>query len=286
MAGLRVSPPRIFPAASRASRPPAEAAGAADAYRQASFVLGDEIDVILRGLNLEGAIAEASRGAKFRNQVVASSLAFWSRSWLARLQALHAVEWGNYMAAFPLVRSAVDYQAAGAAMVQSDAAEWVEWLEDGGIAPAHAEHATEFRLHSYRAAEVIAADEVLASIYRVSSDFAMPHFGATLALVASESTPDRVLVTFGDRDFHVALAELVIGWLAALSSAQLGAATESGVFGVDEPERVERVRDEIHKLLGRRDRCRIEEIERDAERRYLVHNWRRSPGSAAKRLLL
>jgi hypothetical protein len=34
------------------------------------------------------------------------------------------------------------------------------------------------------------------------------------------------------------------------------------------------------------DRCAVEGIERNGERRYLVRNWRRTPGAAAKRILL
>jgi hypothetical protein len=30
----------------------------------------------------------------------------------------------------------------------------------------------------------------------------------------------------------------------------------------------------------------VETIEREGERRYLVQNWRRAPGAAAKRILL
>jgi hypothetical protein len=286
MAKQRVSPPRIFPVATRSSRPPAEATGSADAYRQASFVLGEDVELVLGGLNLEGEIAQASSGSKFRNQLVASGLALWSRSWLSRLQALHAAEWGNYAAAFPLLRAAVDYQAAMGELARTVAAEWEAWLDADGIAPAHDLHAMAFELHPFRSAETLAQDAILGAIYRVTSDLAMPHFGATLMLAGSESTPERVMVTFGDRDFHLGLAELILGWLTELSAHRLRDALDAGIFNVADVERIEAFILDVDRAGGRRDRCRIEHIDRDGQRRYLVHNWRRTPGASAKRLLL
>ena len=213
MSQYRVSPPRVFPDATHAPRPPAEAGGAADAFRQARFVLGPDLDLVLQGLQIEGQIASAAAGAKFRNQVVASVLATWSRSWLCRLQALHATEWGNYAAALPLVRSAVDYQAAQLLLLRTGAEEWVAWLDEGGVGAAPEHHATRFRLHPYRAAEVLAAHELLGPAYRASMDLSMPHFGATLAVAGGDSNAERIAVTFGDRDYHHGFAELVLGWL-------------------------------------------------------------------------
>jgi hypothetical protein len=286
MALPRVSPPRIYPSATRAPKPSVDAAGSVDAHRQAGFVLGDEIEAVLSGLNLEGDLAKAASSSKYRNHVVASQLALWSRAWLARLEALHALEWGNYASAFPLVRSAVDYQAAAAELLATAAAEWNEWLESGGIANAHDAHATEYELHPFRSAETLATHPILGPIYRAASDFAMPHFGATLAIAASDSTPDRVLVTFGDRDFHVGLAELQLGWLLQLSAAQLEAIAGSDAFPVDDQDAIARFRADVDRITARKDRCRIEEHERDNQRRYLVQNWRRSPGASAKRLLV
>lgn len=285
--GYRVSPPRVTPVATRAAKPPAEAAGSADAYRQTTFVLGAEVDAILDGLNLEGAIAEASSGSKYRTQRLVAALGLWSRGWLSRLEALHALEWGNYAAAIALVRAAADYQASALYVLRTDAAEWNEWLEAGGIALAPDQHATEFRLHAFRAAEVLAAHEILGPVYRTTMDLSLSHFGSTLLVAGNESAPDRVLMTFGDRDFHVGLAELNLGWLAQLGIAQVDALTEfEGVFAIPERARIETWRSGATRIVEGRDRCRVEAIERDGEKRYLVHNWRREPRSAAKRLLL
>lgn len=286
-ANFRVSPPRISPAGTRAAKPPVEASGSADAYRQTTFVLGGEVETVLDGLNLEGAVAEASSGAKFRSQKMVAALGLWSRGWLSRLEALHALEWGNYVAAIALVRAAADYQASSLYVLRTGAAEWAEWLEGGGIGLAPDQHATEFRLHAFRAAEVLAAHDILGPVYRTTMDLSLSHFGSTLLVAGNESAADRVLMTFGDRDFHVGLAELNAGWLAQLGMAQLDAVVEfEGVFAIPDKRRIESWRTQASKLVEGRHRCRIETIQREGEKRYLVHNWRREPRSAPKRLLL
>jgi hypothetical protein len=232
MAAPRVSPPRIFPVATGAAKPPLTAPGA-DAYRQTTFVLGPEVEAVLHALNLEGSAAEAASGAKFRNQRTASALLMWSRSWLCRLQALHAVQWGNYAAAIPLVRSAADHLAAQLALLGADASEWQSWVDDDGIANAPADHAMEYRLHAFRSAETLARVPVLGAVYRAATDLSLPHFGAALLVAGSDSTPERVLATFGDRDFHLGLAEMVLGWLHMLAAEHLRAVlTSDGALGV------------------------------------------------------
>lgn len=285
MATPRVAPPRVFPGATRAAKPPSD--GPVDAHRQTSFVLGAEADLVVEGLVTEGSVAEASTGAKLRTQQLVSALGPWSRAWLSRLQALHAVEWGNYVGAVTLIRSAADYQAAQIYLLRQGSAEWLMWLEQGGIALAPEDHATEYRLHAFRAAEVLAAHPILGPLYRTAMDLSMPHFGATLLLAGSESNPERVAITFGDRDFHLGLAELCIGWLLQLHVAQVGALIEfADVFGVQDGVTIENLARRCEEVAARRDRCTVEAVERDGMKRYLVHNWRRRPGSAATRLLL
>jgi len=282
----RVSPPKVFPRATRAAKPPLDAAGSGDAYRQSTFVLLDDIEAVVAGLNFEGQAAEASAGSKFRTHQMASALGLWSRSWLSRLEALHAAEWGNYASAVTLVRAAADYQAGMLYLLRSDAAEWREWLEVGGVGLATDVHATEFRLHAFRAAEVLAAHEVLGRVYRLATDLSLPHFGATLLLAGNDSAPDHLVMTFGDRDYHHGWAQLVTGWLLELGSAQCEELREfEGTFAAvgDEATRWAASASEAAK---RADRCRIEVIEREGERRYLVHNWRREPRSAARKILL
>lgn len=260
---------------------------AADAYRQLSFVLGAEVALALEGLAAEGQVAEASADARHRTLVLAAALGQWSRGWLSRQQALHAVQWGNYAAALPLIRAAADYLAAEVALLRSGAREWQEWLEGGGIGQAPAEHAAEFRLHAFRSAESLAALPELGAVYRAATDLALPHFGATLLLAGNDSTPERVLMTFGDRDFHLGLAELTMGFLVTLGALQCDVLREfGGVFNVADAGELERVSTRGREAAGRRERCRVEQIERDGEVRYLVSNWRRQAGGAPKRVLL
>jgi hypothetical protein len=275
----------VFPVATGASRPPGDAAGSGDAYRQTSFVLSAEVELVIDGLNAEGRVAEASAGARFRNQQVASALGLWSRSWLCRLEALHALQWGNYAAATPLVRAAADHAAAMVALLGTGAAEWEEWLEAGGISISAEQHATEFRMHAFRSGETLAAHPILGPVYRLTTDLSLSHFGSTLLVAGSESAPDHVSMTFGDRDFHMGMAELHLGWLSEVGIAHLEAVGEfEGVFGgagegAGWLEKAQR-------LVADRSRCRVEQVDLDGERRYLVHNWRREPRSAPKRILL
>lgn len=283
---MRVSPPRISTGVHGAVRPPA-GSPAADAHRQAGFVLDPEIALVLQGLEIEAAAAEASSGARFRNQRVAAGLATWSRSWLCRLQALQALQWGNYVAAIPLVRASCDFAAAHVSLIGADAAEWQHWLDDGGISQATGLHATEFRLHPYRSAEALARYPALARVYRQSSDLALPHFGATLLTAASESTPDRVLVAFGDRDFHLGLAEILLGWLSAVGDFHLEVLADPGSpFAPPDAGAAGPFRTSVAALLASAGRCRIEEIEVQGAGRWIVTGWRRRPGDAANRILL
>lgn len=272
--------------ATLATKPPNDIAGSVDAYRQSSFVLGSEFELVLDGLNLEGKLAEASSGAKFRSQRMASAMGLWSRSWLSRLQVLQGLQWGNYAAATPLVRAAADYQAAMLYLLRTGAEEWQEWLDAGGVAISPEHHATEFELHAFRAAEILAAHEVLGPLYRIVTDLSLSHFGSTLLFTGAESAPDHVSITFGDRDFHFALAELHLGWLLELGLAQFEALGEAGdVFTPLEPPMTSWV-EPARKVVANQSRCRVEQIESEGLRRYLVHNWRREPRSAPKRILL
>ncbi|MFN0097017.1 MAG: hypothetical protein ACKVVT_19835 [Dehalococcoidia bacterium] len=278
----RISPPRIVPEPTGATKPPG-AAPETDAFRQTGFVLGEEVDLVLEGLRLEGALAEACAGAKFRS-ATAPLLLLWSRSWLARQEALHAVQWGNYPAAIPLVRASADYQAAMKGLAGADRAEWDAWVESEPIAIAAAVHGTEVKPHAYRSAETLASDAVLGPVYRAATELSMPHFAASIVLAGNDSGPDRILATFGERSFHLGLAELVMGWLLALGDAQLRRVAQPPFPAVPEPPLVA-VCARLAAAAARDDRCRVEPVEIEAQHRLLIHNWRATPGSAAKKLL-
>ena len=93
-------------------------------------------------------------------------------------------------------------------------------------------------------------------------------------------------MTFGDRDFHMGLAEIHLGWLTDLGIAQADALREfDAVFEIGDGHSLQGWRERAG-ALATTSRCRIEPVEVDGVRRYLVHNWRREPRSAPKRLLL
>ena len=287
MSPHRVSPPKIFPDAGHAQKPPSLPPGPADAFRQTKFMLGDETDAVVEGLKLEGNLAEAAAGSKFRNHRVASAMAMWSKSWLNRLQALHALELGNYVAVPTLIRGAADHLAAQRALISVSADEWDEWLAADGIGNAPEQQAQQFRLHPFRSAETLAADQDLGLLYRAAMDLSMPHFGATVLLAAADSDSERVMVTFGDRDYHHGLAELMLGWLIALGVAHLrDLAQEGSPFPNTASAAVAKWSLVAASALSRPDRCTMELKDIDGEQRWLLAQWRRGPSAAPKRVLL
>lgn len=282
---MRISPPRVFPQATHAARPPADAAGAADAYRQCRFVLGEELDTVLDILSTEGRIADEAAGSKYRNQVVAATLTAWSGSWLHRLQALHSIEWGNAVASLALLKAAAQSQQAVAVHLATDATDWEQWTATG-IAQDAALHAMEFRLQAESQSTASASPE-LDEIGAMLAALTGSSFGGAVFLTAADSSPDRIAPTYGDRDFHLGLSEIILGLLLQLGALQLEAVLAAADrLPVADPEATQKLVARARKLIARADRCRIESLSGDHEGRYLVHHYRRAPSGAPKRVLL
>ena len=285
MSAPRVSPPRVSPEAERSPRPPAGSAGSADAYRQTSFLLGESVELILEGLRLESAVAKEAAGSRYRNVTAAALLATGSRAWLARLQALHAIEGGAYAAAVALIASAAEHEAAGAALLADDGGAWREWLDGGGLGDLHEAHATELALGA--APEAVGIPPLLAETRDAAAALAAPSPGASLLLAGGESGAARLAVTFGDRDFHMALAELTSGWLLALGVARIGLLLEAdGALPVSDADALRRWTRAARGALEGARHCRIERREIGGAMRYVVENWRRAPAGAGRRLVL
>ncbi len=285
MPPFRVAPPRVFPEAERSSRPPAGAAGSADAYRQTGFVLGESVELILEGLRRESAVAEEAAGSRYRNVTAAALLVTGSRAWLARLQALHAIEWGAYAAAVALIASAAEQEAAVAATLSDGGGAWRDWLDGGGLGDLHDAHATEIALGA--PPEAVALPPLLADVRAAAGALAAPSPGASLLLAGGESGAARLAVTFGDRDFHMALAELMTGWLQALGAASVGFLLDAGdALPVSDAEGLTRWTRAARRELEAPRRCRMERREIGGVERYVVENWRRSPSGAGRRLVL
>ncbi|MBH77162.1 MAG: hypothetical protein CL897_02895 [Dehalococcoidia bacterium] len=285
MSQFRVSPPRVFPEAERSSRPSNGAAGSADAYRQMAFVLGETMELVLDGLRLESSIASEAAGSRYRNVMVASFLATGSRAWLSRLQALHAVEWGAYVSAVPLIVAAAEGESACAVLMQEDAASWSHWLESDGLSDLHEAHATQYAWGDLPQSETI--PDILADVCAAAGELAKPSPGATVLLAGGESSAGRLSVTFADRDFHTALAELTSGWLLALGIAKVDLLLDaSEVLPVSDPDALRHWKNSALNELAVQRRCRMERQEIDGVERYVVENWRRSPTGAARRIVL
>jgi len=76
------------------------------------------------------------------------------------------------------------------------------------------------------------------------------------------------------------------GRAGILGGEILGDDPFDGVFAITDRPRLDAWRAGAAKLADGTERCRVEAIDRGGEKRYLVHNWRREPRSAPKRLLL
>ncbi len=281
---MRVSPPRVFPEAARAPRPPAELAGAADAHRQTGFVLGEEVAHALAGLRLESAVAEASVRARHRTAPVAALLATGSRGWLARLQALHALEWGNYAAAVALAASAAELEAACAALIADGGAAWRGWLDGAGLRDLPEERAAGIVLGAPPEAANLPAR--LAETRVAAGVLSGGAPGASVLIAGGESGADRLAVTFGDRDFHLGLAELTNGWLLALGAAKAELLlSDDCPLPLPDADGLRGWAREAERLLSEPRRCRMECADGGPER-YIIENWRRAPTGAGRRLVL
>ena len=216
---------------------------------------------------------------------VAALLATGSRAWLSRLHALHAVEWGAYAAAAPLIAAAAEQEAACAALLLDDPA-WRDWLDADGLGDLHDEHATQYALGT-PPDHGDATPPLLADVRDAARALAAPSPGASVLLAGGESGAGRLAVTFGDRDFHVALAELTTGWLLALGVVKVELLAQAGdVLPIAHPEALTRWARAARRELEAPRRCRIDRREVGGVERYVVENWRRAPSGAARRIVL
>ena len=285
----RIRPPAqyVLPA-----RPPESAGEAAlDAFRQTRFVLGNDVDLFAETMDLQLALvhdANPATSSQYRTRELAAISALWSRAYAALADAMLLVARGSFPSTLPLVRATCELIAAEEGLRSGEMDQHHEWL-DNTLRPDKTHNAFEFHLGRYFAGGVLFSDEVLRSVYRPAGDLARPAFGASLLLVGPESSSTRIAVNFADSSFHLGWAEITLGWLLALSARQIRVIVDAeGIFPVSEARRkaYETLQRRVDEALGRRDRCRIEEVVEGYDRRYLVHNFRRSSGASPKRILL
>ena len=261
----------------------------ADAFRQTQFVLGDDLALFEEAMNLQLQVMRDSSHSRFRTHSYAAIVALWSRAYLYLADlALLAVR-GSYASAAPLARTAAEVIAAEEALRAGEIEEHSVWLL-GTLKPEEHHHAFEFELGRFFSGSVLAEDAVLSAVYRPASDLGRPNFGATLLQVAPESNNLRLAIAFGDTSFHLGWAEIALGWALALVTRQLRLSINAeGVFGITDEtgSAYSDLQRRVDAALTRDDRCHIEEVtEADGTHRYLVHNFRRQPSGAPKKVVL
>jgi hypothetical protein len=263
------------------SRPSAASRIVQDAYRQTQFLLGADLAVFERAMNLQLRIVAAN--SKARTTRAAALFAFWSRTFSHLADACALLTIGSYTSCAPLLRTACDCVAAQRSLSADNFAEYEEWFADA-IRQDREHAAAAFDLGRFRAGSVLAEDERLGSVYRLLTDLSMPHFGATALQTAPDSNLQKLAIAFAGDGFHLGWAELIAGWLLTLVGAQTAIVVSSGVFAVDHAtvEDWEEISRQIDAVLGSAERCYVEEI----GGRFLFHNYRRTSTGAPKRVIL
>jgi hypothetical protein len=236
-------------------------------------------------MNLELHLVAGFRAGHYRTPALAALLGLWSRSFAYRGDVCSMATRGSYVSCLPLLRAAADCIAAQEGLAGDDRQEFLEWLATA--IRQHKEHAAlEIELGRYRSAAALAADQRLGATYRVLTELSMTHFGATVLQVAPECDQEKLSIAFGEGGFHLGWAQLIFGWLLALTGTQLEtAAGAESPFAVSEEVAAEiaRLSAEMEGVLTREDRCQVEEVD---DGRFLLHSFRRQAGSAPRRILL
>ena len=290
---MNVPPQRVsgiaFPNEYRAPSKPESGDPAADAFRQAQFVLGEDLALFAEAMDLQLRLMRDSSHSRFRTHIYAAITALWSRAYLYLSDLVLLATRGSYPSTLPLARTACEVIAAEEALRSGEADEHNVWLSNT-LKPSEQQRAFEFELGRYFSGQTLADDAVLRSVYRPASDLGRPNFGATLLQVAPESNNLRLAIAFADVSFHLGWAEIALGWALALAARQVRVIVDAEpVFGITDETRAAYIdlQRRIDATLARDDRCYVEEVvEPDNNRRYLVHNFRRQSGGAPKKILL
>lgn len=263
-------------------------APAQDAFRQTGFVLGKDLRLFARGMELQLAILRDSSHSRYRTHAYAAVVGAWSRAYAGLADACLLMTRGSYATVPNLVRSACELIAAEYQVKHEELDEFAGWMLTH-LKPDEQHKAFDIGLGHFFAGTTLAADEGLRLVYRAASDLGRPNFGATLLTVGPESNNARIALSFADPSFHVAWAEIELGWLIRLCERQVAIAVHMPDVLNITPETHEAYAAyaaEVQTLLSNPVRARIEEVESDGFKRWLVHNFRRQPSGAPKKMLL
>jgi hypothetical protein len=252
-----------------------------DAYKQTQFLLGEDLALLERAMNLQLAIVRENK--KARSAAAAAVLSLWSRTFSLLSGACELMSAGSYIACPPLLRAALDGVAAQRSLTAGAFDEYRRWFEDAvSQAPQH--QALAFDLGRYRAGSVLAEDEALAAVYRLLTDLSIPHFGSTALQVSPDSNLQKMSMAFADNAFHLGWAELTSGWLLLLAGSQLSLLVEQNALLVNDASRREigTITAKVRSTIESPRRCRVEEI----DGRFLFHNFRRAASGQPRRVIL
>ena len=267
----------------------AEAGSAQDAFRQTQFVLGDDLDLFARAMNLQVRIAkETFPFSRNRTHELTAIAGLWSRVYLYLSDALLLTMRGSYAATLPLVRSACECIAAQEGLRAGEMDLYRQWLSST-LLPDEQFKAFEFALGRYFSGDVLASDATLRAVYRPAAELGRPSFGATMLQSGPESNMRMVQMAFADTTFHQGFTELTGGWALALAARQLRVLIDAEAIVPVTPQvraEYETLQSAIDGSLARDDRCRIEEVVDGNSRRYIVHNFRRQGSGSPKKIIL
>lgn len=290
---MNIPPQRVSPVHSPETyrlpaKPDSAPESVIDAFRQTGFLLGSELGLFEEAMNLQLGVVRDSYPSKYRTHALAALIGLWSRAYSYLADTILLMTRASYPSTLPLLRAACEVIAAEEALRQDGGEEHSIWLST----TLHADErlkAFEFELGRFFAGETLASDPVLRAVYRPVSDLGRPNFGATLLQVGPESNNLRLAISFAETSFHLGWAEATLGWALALAARQLKVSVDAdAIFAVSGDTRAayERLQSAVDSVLARQDRCRVEEVEVDGNRRYVVHNFRRTAGAAPRRIVL
>ncbi|MEX0684245.1 MAG: hypothetical protein WD904_05255 [Dehalococcoidia bacterium] len=260
---------------------PVGSAAVQDAHRQTNFLLPDDLILFERAMNVQLQVVAAN--AKGRTLQHAGLFTLWSRAYSALADSCVLVTQASYASAAPLLRAALDCIAVQRALIASGYEPYEEWYA-GAVTQVKERLATAFDLGRYRSAEMLIGEERLGPLYRLLTDLAMPHFGSSALLVAPDSNAQKLSAGFADNAFHLGWAELTMGWLLELASAQVATALSTEELKLSKTLRSDceaAVRD-VGVTLASKRRCYVEPL----GDRFMFFNFRRTATGQPRRIIL
>jgi len=250
-------------------KPSMASPAALDAFRQTSFLLGEELGLFERAMNA----VLASTADKPKGPRGAAMLSVGSRAFSHLADACTLMCHGSYDSCLPLLRMALEAHAVQSALVRDDFGPYEEWFP-GAVKKEGA--AVRIDLGHSKAASVLAADDRLGGLYRLLMDLSMPHFGSALFFAAPETNLQKVSLGFASASFHLGFAQLITAWLLLLADEQRALWREwAGNQPTDSAT-------DIAPAPADRGRCYVE---RSGDR-WVFHNFRRTAAGQPKRIIL